>query len=117
MPNYCANIIREMRLINVDSLDIENFLGETEPYVILSRRWGPLEINFADWALVKDKLQDQVTKPQVDDPATGISKLAKACLQCRNRRLRFFWMEECCIDKRSTSEESESIDSMFSWYK
>lgn len=106
-----------MRLINVDSLDIETFLSETEPYVILSHRWGPLEVKFADWASIKDKVKDQITKPQVDDPTTGISKIGKACLQCRQLKLRYLWIDTCCIDKRSTSEESESINSMFSWYK
>ena len=106
-----------MRLINVDSLDIESSLRETEQYAILSHRWGTLEVKFADWASVIDKVKDQITKPQVDDPTTGINKIAKACLQCRNLKLRYLWIDTCCIDKRSTSEESESINSMFSWYQ
>lgn len=106
-----------MRLINVDSLEIETFFGETKPYAILSHRWGSFEVNFAEWASIKDKVKDQITKPQVNDPTTGISKIAKASLQCRNLKLRYLWVDTCCIDKRSTSEESESINSMFSWYK
>ena len=119
MSKWCANITSEMRLINVDSLDIESFLGQPEPYVILSHRWGPpgVEVKFEDYASVKDKIKDQITKPQVDDPKTGISKIAKACLQCRNLKLHYLWIDTCCIDKRSTSEESESINSMFIWYK
>lgn len=119
MSNWCANINKEMRLLNVDSLDIESSFGQTKPYVILSHRWSPheVEVKFEDYASVKDKIKDQITKPQVDDPTTGISKIAKACLQCRNLKLRYLWIDTCCIDKRSTSEESESINSMFSWYK
>lgn len=47
----------------------------------------------------------------------GIGKIAGACLQCRQLKLRYLWIETCSIDKRSNSEESESINSMFSWYK
>lgn len=106
-----------MRLINVESLDIESFLGQPKPYVILSHRWGSHEVKFEDYASVKDKIKGQITKPQVNDPNTGISKIAKACLQCRKLKLEHLWIDTCCIDKRSTSEESESINSMFSWYK
>ena len=59
-----------MRQINVDFLDIESFLGQPEPYAILSHRWGPgVEVKFEDYASVKDKIKEQITKPQVDDPS------------------------------------------------
>ena len=107
-----------MRLINVDSLDIESFFGQAEqPYGILSHRWGPTEVKFEDYALIKSQIKDQITKLQGDDLITGIGKIAGACLQCRKLKLRYLWIDTCCIDKRSSSEESESINSMFSWYK
>lgn len=61
MSNWCANINKEMRLINVDSLDIESSFGQTKPYVILSHRWSPheVEVKFEDYASVKDKIKDQ----------------------------------------------------------
>ena len=121
MSKWCANINSEMRLINVDvdSLEIESFFfGKPKPaYAILSHRWGDREVSLEGYASVKDKIKDQITKPQVDDPTTGISKTAKACLQCGNLKLDYLWIYTCCIDKRSSSEESGSINSMFSWYK
>lgn len=120
MSKWCAKIISEMRLINVDvdSLEIESFFTKPKPtYAILSHRWGDHEVSFEGYASVKDKIKDQITKPQVDDPTTGISKIAKACLQCSNLKLDYLWIDTCCVDKRSTSEESESINSMFNWYK
>ena len=107
-----------MRLINVNTLDIESFLGQAEqPYVILSHRWGPDEVKFEDYASYKTQIKEQMSKPQGGGPTTGISKIAGACLQSRKLKLRYLWIDTCCIDKRSTSEESESINSMFSWYK
>ena len=38
-------------------------------------------------------------------------------MQCRNLKLRYLWIDTCCIDKRSTSEESESINSIFRWFE
>jgi len=30
--------------------------------------------------------------------------------------LDYFWVDTCCIDKRSSAELSEAINSMFRWY-
>lgn len=49
-----------MRLINVDSLDIESFLGHAEqPYGILSHRWGPVEVILEDHASIKPQIKTQ----------------------------------------------------------
>ncbi|KAI0539386.1 hypothetical protein GGR58DRAFT_524670 [Xylaria digitata] len=60
-----------MRLLNVHSYEIREFVGsDVPPYANLSHTWGEGE-----------------------------------------------WIDTCCIDKRSSSELSEAINSMYRWYK
>jgi hypothetical protein len=47
----------------------------------------------------------------------GYSKIAYACGQAQKDGYRYVWVDTCCIDKRSSAELSEAINSMFSWYQ
>ncbi|KAI6007491.1 hypothetical protein EDC04DRAFT_971582 [Pisolithus marmoratus] len=46
----------------------------------------------------------------------GYQKIVKAC-HAANDLFEYLWADTCCIDKRSSSELSEAINSMFRWYK
>ncbi|KIO03768.1 hypothetical protein M404DRAFT_144947, partial [Pisolithus tinctorius Marx 270] len=46
----------------------------------------------------------------------GYQKILKAC-DVADGHLEYLWADTCCIDKRSSSELSEAINSMFRWYK
>ena len=105
-----------MRLLNVHTLDIETFDQPEEKYAILSHRWGKSEVKFVDLPDAKGEINEQLSEEQPDDPTTGTAKIAKACFQCRELQLKYLWIDTCCIDKRSSTEESESINSMFNWY-
>lgn len=76
------------------------------PYGILSHTWGPdnEEVSFAD--LVNGTGRD---KP-------GYAKLKLCGKQAATDGLEYFWVDTCCIDKRSSAELSEAINSMFRWY-
>ncbi|KAM5544336.1 hypothetical protein V8D89_001996 [Ganoderma adspersum] len=51
------------------------------------------------------------------DPVSGLSdKIRGACEAARKDGFRHLWIDSCCIDKTSSSELSESINSMFAWY-
>ena len=43
-------------------------------------------------------------------------KVRDACAVARKNGYRYLWVDSCCIDKTSSSELSESINSMFQWY-
>ncbi|KAM5546238.1 hypothetical protein V8D89_000364 [Ganoderma adspersum] len=43
-------------------------------------------------------------------------KIWNACAVARKNGYRYLWIDSCCIDKTSSSELSESINSMFQWY-
>ncbi|KAK1622849.1 hypothetical protein BDP81DRAFT_440360 [Colletotrichum phormii] len=39
------------------------------------------------------------------------------CHVARQQELEWIWIDTCCIDKSSSAELSEAINSMFEWYK
>ncbi|KAK1750038.1 heterokaryon incompatibility protein-domain-containing protein [Echria macrotheca] len=105
-----------MWLINTTTLKLEHFIGpEAAPrYAILSHTWGDGEVSFQDFQdLDKAKLK------------AGFPKIQKTCKLARGRRdklgrrepLGYAWVDTCCIDKSSSAELSESINSMFNWYR
>ncbi|KAK8066139.1 hypothetical protein PG997_012886 [Apiospora hydei] len=47
----------------------------------------------------------------------GFRKIQGCCDQARRDGLRWAWVDTCCIDKTSSAELSESINSMFKWYQ
>ncbi|PIL24779.1 hypothetical protein GSI_12665 [Ganoderma sinense ZZ0214-1] len=51
-----------------------------------------------------------------DDPRLS-PKIFKACQTARLNGYRYIWIDSCCIDKSSSSELSEAINSMYMWYR
>lgn len=100
-----------MRLINVNTKEIEEFLegDDLPPYAILSHTWGRQEVTFKEWTKLR-------TRPAVKGKA-GFQKIMAACRQARADHLEWFWCDTNCIDKRSSTELSEAISSMFAWYR
>ena len=66
---------------------------------------------------------DSSTESISDQPLSSIwddtklsSKIREACRVARKNGYRYLWIDSCCIDKTSSSELSESINSMYQWY-
>lgn len=97
-----------MRLINVDTLQLEEFIGDKiPPYAILSHTWGVEEVSYDDW------LQPDIAKGK-----QGYTKIVSMCnVTKKHYDLQYAWVDTNCIDKRSSADLSESINSMFKWYK
>ncbi|KAK7973137.1 hypothetical protein PG988_007271 [Apiospora saccharicola] len=95
-----------MRLINTSTLKLEEFGPQNTPeYAILSHRWiDGQEVSFEEM-----RGSHPVEK-------SGYTKIKQCCKQARNDGFAFAWVDTCCIDKGSSSELSESINSMFRWY-
>ena len=56
--------------------------------------------------------------PSIWDSGSGLSeKVRKACDIARRDGYEYIWIDSCCIDKTSSSELSEAINSMFNWYR
>jgi hypothetical protein len=96
-----------MRLINAHTLKLEHFIGVTIPtYAILSHTWGEEEVTYQDWFQ-----RESVSKK------AGYAKILGACRQALKDSIDYVWVDTNCIDKTSSTELSEEINSMFRWYK
>ena len=47
----------------------------------------------------------------------GFSKIERTCQLALDRNIEYAWVDTCCIDKSSSAELTEAINSMFRWYK
>ncbi|KAK0634270.1 heterokaryon incompatibility protein-domain-containing protein [Bombardia bombarda] len=96
-----------MRLINAQTLQFDEFFEPSIPgYVILSHTWDDGEVTFQDMATT--------TRPI---PKKGYRKVIETCFLARQMGIGYVWVDTCCIDKTSSAELTESINSMFRWYK
>ncbi len=64
-------------------------------------------MTFQDWQGV---LQGSIVK-------AGLAKIRRACAQALEDKLEYLWVDTNCIDKTSSAELSEAINSMFAWYR
>ncbi|KAI6134406.1 heterokaryon incompatibility protein-domain-containing protein [Pisolithus croceorrhizus] len=86
---------------------------KTTPYAILSHRWGT-EVTYDEMiglTAMKPRKRDNVRERD------GYQKIIKGCEQAKKDGYRWLWIDTCCIDKRSSSELSEAINSMYRWYR
>ncbi|KAI1413823.1 HET-domain-containing protein [Hypoxylon sp. FL1857] len=98
-----------MRLLHTTSLHLHEFVGKHKPrYAILSHTWGEEEILFQD---IQNQ-QDLKWKSKI-----GFEKVEGSCRQALLDGYDYIWIDTCCIDKTSSAELSEAINSMFVWYK
>ena len=89
---------------------LEEFLGGgslAPKYAILSHTWGEGEVSFQDF-VHPDK--------EVRLRKLGFQKIEKTCQLARKAGL-YVWVDTCCIDKTSSAELNEALNSMFQWYQ
>jgi hypothetical protein len=94
-----------MWLINTESIELEFFSDPNiPPYAILSHTWGDQECSFQEFThgLAKEK--------------SGYIKVIHAIELAKSERQKYIWIDTCTIDKTSSSELSEAINSMYNWY-
>lgn len=112
-----------MRLINTETLRLDEFHGSAIPsYAILSHTWTASELNFQDWLYVHKQnpprwgwvhLSEEVAKIKATE---GYRKIRRACELARADWWDWIWVDTVCIDKTSSAELSEAINSMYNWY-
>jgi hypothetical protein len=84
----------------------EEFYGDNIPaYAILSHTWEDGEVTFQD-------LQGSSYHKKL-----GWRKIKYTCRQAYRDGLDYCWVDTCCIDKSSSAELSEAINSMWNWYR
>lgn len=99
-----------MHLLNAATLELEEFQSnKIPPYAILSHTWGNTkdEVTFRD---VSSYNIGYKHKP-------GFQKIKFCTTQTLEDGFQYCWIDTCCIDKSSSAELSEAINSMYAWYK
>lgn len=76
-------------------------------YAILSHTWGPNEVVYDDIVHSTERTKNP----------NSLRKVQGACRQARSDGYDYIWIDTCCIDKSSSSELSEAINSMYTWYE
>ncbi len=98
-----------MRLINTLTRQLEEFNGSKlreRKYAILSHTWEETgEVTYSDY--VSGKCHGM----------PGYEKINKTCELALEAGIPYAWVDTCCIDKSSSAELTEAINSMFRWYE
>jgi hypothetical protein len=96
-----------MRLLDSASIKLHEFIGRGIPkYVILSHTWGQEEVTFQDFQDLEKAKKKR-----------GFQKLERCCRRAQSDGFQWVWIDTCCIDKSSSAELSEAINSMYQWYQ
>jgi hypothetical protein len=113
-----------MRLIETTTLRLVNFYdGNIPSYAILSHTWGSEEdeVTFQEFRdLPTGRLKKSVMSGPLANAVTkkpGFVKIRGAAELAASRGHTYLWIDTCCIDKTSSAELSEAINSMYRWYR
>lgn len=101
-----------MILIDTATLKLRDFPNSDQRYAVLSHTWGPAndEVTYAEM------LSDERSAATIAKP--GYQKIVKTCeIARREYSLPYAWVDTCCINKTSSAELSEAINSMYRWYQ
>ena len=95
-----------MRLLHTKLLEFEEFFDSQIPrYAILSHRWAKKEVTFQNFELGRQQVWP------------GFVKIRNCCAVAFSQGFDWVWIDTCCIDKKSSAELSEAINSMWRWYR
>jgi ankyrin repeat protein len=100
-----------MRLIHTQKTETGDFTiqeftdYEIPPYVILSHTWAKEEVSY-----------QEINKTSANQKS-GYEKITQFCLIAKSDGYKYAWIDTCCIDKTSSAELSEAINSMYFWYR
>jgi hypothetical protein len=97
-----------MWLLDTATLELKDFGNQNvPPYAILSHTWGSEEVSLQE---MQGDRQNVIAKE-------GYNKIVSVCAVAARASFQYIWIDTCCIDKKSSAELSEAINSMFYWYK
>ncbi|KAK7462408.1 hypothetical protein VKT23_008007 [Stygiomarasmius scandens] len=95
-----------MRLLNTKTFKVKEFYVDVPPYAILSHTWQEEEVTFQD-----------IQRLWVARRRGGWLKVKNACAYAQKYEFEWIWIDSCCIDKSSSAELSEAINSMYQYYE
>ncbi|KAI8724271.1 HET domain-containing protein [Fusarium sp. LHS14.1] len=97
-----------MRLLNVKPIKLEYFADNVPRYAILSHTWEEEEVTFQD--MEQGRAKDRMGYAK-------IAKIQNCCSVAREDGYNYVWIDTCCIDKTSSAELTEAINSMYRYYQ
>lgn len=129
-----------MRLLHSTTLEFNVFHDDQiPPYLILSHTWSEEEVSYQEMRFLQrlTTLPDDLKYSQAFvatlEAATGLDsstirtksikdragykKIEKTAQLSKQIGLDYFWIDTCCINKSSSAELQEAINSMFRWYQ
>ncbi|KAM0461480.1 hypothetical protein ACHAPV_004185 [Trichoderma viride] len=113
-----------MRLLDAKTLELVDILDDNAPpYAIISHTWGSDEITIqllrrlGGYSHLTSSPKPLDKKRRAILSKKGYVKIAGAARLAVSRGLDYLWIDTCCIDKTSSSELSEAINSMYLWYE
>lgn len=106
-----------MWLLDTTTLILKHFSDDRKAvearYAILSHTWGDDDECFRD--MTRDNLLDYIKRRKTKKKA-GFMMIEKACEQARKNGYLHVAIDIRCIDKDSSDELNEAINSMYHWY-
>lgn len=94
-----------MRLTATITERLVQFGAPPKRYAILSHTWDDDEVLYED--ILKGCAHER----------KGYWKFKGAVRLAKENDNQYIWIDNCCIDKSSSAELSEAINSIFSWYQ
>ncbi|KAF5333992.1 hypothetical protein D9758_017524 [Tetrapyrgos nigripes] len=101
-----SRLLSLMRLLNTKTLKLAEFYADIPLYAILSHTWEKEEVTFQD-----------IQNLETARLKAGFAKVSNACARARNYDFEWIWIDSCCINKESSAELSEAINSMYQYYE
>ena len=101
---------RKMRLLHTTTVKLSSFDDDNliPPFAILSHTWSDDEISF----------HDLLKYPESElNESKGYQNIRSCCALAAAERHEYVWIDTCCIDKTSSAELSEAINSMYRWFQ
>ena len=106
-----------MWLLSTDRAELKFFSdpGDIEEgYAILSHVWDKEEKSFQEVQEFRAECEKTGAVPR--ECADIGYKIRESCRLAENHGWKWIWIDTCCIDKTSSAELSEAINSMFRYY-
>lgn len=107
-----------MRLLSTNTLEVV-LINEDEipPYAILSHTWDQDEVTLQEMQSCRVKLLSFLSRNNLLKASQGLQKVLEAAKLAASEGYDWIWIDTCCIDKTSSTELSEAINSMYRWYQ
>ncbi|KAI0669586.1 heterokaryon incompatibility protein-domain-containing protein [Trametes maxima] len=106
-----------MWLLRTTTAELEHFNSPFDVkggYAILSHVWQDHEQSFHDLQALRTQLAATGCRHRLRSRVSA--KIRDCCILAKSHGYDWLWIDTCCIDRTSSAELSEAINSMYEWY-